>query len=143
MRKLRLSRVLFFMYLITIPGFIYGFINYFILGNSLTIWRLSLREALSTMFTNGVIVIYSELAVVLHLPIKYLWEQAHIHEKSNDNEAEVRIESNDYGDYRCKSCGHNWRRYGNGGLVYGTVERCPKCGSSHVELTMSNGTVWR
>ena len=51
-------------------------------------------------------------------------------------------ENNNYGDYECKSCGNTWRRYGNGGLVFGAIDHCPDCGSSRVKLTMSNGTVW-
>ena len=34
---------------------------------------------------------------------------------------------NDYTDYTCEYCGHQWRQYGNGGLVLGCVPRCPKC----------------
>jgi hypothetical protein len=35
-------------------------------------------------------------------------------------------EANDYGDWECVQ-GHVWRTYGNGGLVMGTVPRCPEC----------------
>lgn len=34
---------------------------------------------------------------------------------------------NDYGDFLCPR-GHTWRSYGNGGLVLGTVPRCPQHG---------------
>lgn len=34
---------------------------------------------------------------------------------------------NDYRDYTCDYCGHQWRQYGNGGLVLGCVPRCPRC----------------
>ena len=33
----------------------------------------------------------------------------------------------DYGDFVCTYCDHEWRNYGNGGLVYGTWPNCPKC----------------
>ena len=36
---------------------------------------------------------------------------------------------NDYADYTCEYCGHQWRQYGNGGLVLGCIPRCPKCRS--------------
>ena len=38
---------------------------------------------------------------------------------------------NDYGDFIClnPSCEHEWRNYGNGGLVFGCVPNCPECGS--------------
>ena len=35
---------------------------------------------------------------------------------------------NDYCDYTCKICGHQWRQYGNGGLIFGCIPRCPECG---------------
>ncbi len=35
--------------------------------------------------------------------------------------------SNNYADYTCQYCGHEWRQYGNGGLVLGCTPRCPKC----------------
>lgn len=34
----------------------------------------------------------------------------------------------DYGEWVCLS-GHSWRVYGNGGLVLGTVPRCPEHGT--------------
>ena len=34
-------------------------------------------------------------------------------------------EANDYGDWECPE-GHTWRTYGNGGLVFGMVPRCPE-----------------
>ena len=34
---------------------------------------------------------------------------------------------NDYRDYSCEYCGHQWRQYGNGGLVLGCIPRCPSC----------------
>ncbi len=34
----------------------------------------------------------------------------------------------DYGDFECPYCGHKWRKYGNGGLVFGCIPKCPKCG---------------
>ena len=36
---------------------------------------------------------------------------------------------NDYFDYTCSDCGYKWRQYGNGGLAFGCVPRCPKCGN--------------
>ena len=33
----------------------------------------------------------------------------------------------DYHDWTCNICGHKWRKYGNGGLVFGCVPRCPNC----------------
>ena len=33
----------------------------------------------------------------------------------------------DYGDFTCPN-GHEWRVYGNGGLVLGMVPNCPRCG---------------
>ena len=35
---------------------------------------------------------------------------------------------NDYADYTCPYCGHQWRWYGNGGLVLGCIPHCPECG---------------
>lgn len=34
----------------------------------------------------------------------------------------------DYGDFECMDCGHRFRRYGNGGLIFGCMPKCPKCG---------------
>ena len=39
-------------------------------------------------------------------------------------------DTSDYGDWRCPACGHKWRRYGNGGLSYGCIPRCPECRAS-------------
>ena len=39
----------------------------------------------------------------------------------------------DYGDFACLQCKHEWRNYGNGGLVLGMWPSCPKCGTSAVE----------
>lgn len=36
----------------------------------------------------------------------------------------------DYGDFVCDSHGHEFRRYGNGGLVLGMIPRCPTCGGT-------------
>jgi hypothetical protein len=36
---------------------------------------------------------------------------------------------NDYGDFVCPYCNYNWRKYGNGGLVFGCWPTCPKCGT--------------
>lgn len=36
---------------------------------------------------------------------------------------------NDYGDFVCPYCRHEWRNYGNGGLVLGCWPNCPKCGT--------------
>jgi hypothetical protein len=33
----------------------------------------------------------------------------------------------DYRDFVCPYCGHEWRNYGNGGLVFGMWPNCPKC----------------
>ncbi len=33
----------------------------------------------------------------------------------------------DYGDFVCPYCKHEWRNYGNGGLVLGMWPNCPKC----------------
>ncbi|MEU0265668.1 hypothetical protein [Nocardioides sp. NPDC006303] len=33
---------------------------------------------------------------------------------------------NDYGDWKCPDCNHEWRKYGNGGLVLGMWPNCPK-----------------
>lgn len=35
---------------------------------------------------------------------------------------------NDYADYTCPYCKHQWRQYGNGGLVLGCIPNCPECG---------------
>ena len=35
---------------------------------------------------------------------------------------------NDYYDYTCEFCKHKWRQYGNGGLVFGCIPKCPECG---------------
>ena len=34
---------------------------------------------------------------------------------------------NDYADYTCEFCGNQWRQYGNGGLVFGCIPKCPNC----------------
>jgi uncharacterized Zn ribbon protein len=36
---------------------------------------------------------------------------------------------NDYGDFVCPYCHHEWRKYGNGGLVLGMWPNCPRCGT--------------
>ena len=37
------------------------------------------------------------------------------------------VSANDYGDFKCLTCGNEFRRYGNGGLHLGMIPRCPKC----------------
>lgn len=39
---------------------------------------------------------------------------------------------NDYGEFKCKVCGHIFKRYGNGGLHLGRIPSCPKCNSPMV-----------
>lgn len=39
------------------------------------------------------------------------------------------VDPSDYGDFSCPYCGHEWRNYGNGGLVLGMWPNCPKCGT--------------
>jgi uncharacterized Zn ribbon protein len=34
----------------------------------------------------------------------------------------------DFGDFICRTCRHEFRNYGNGGLVLGMWPNCPKCG---------------
>lgn len=38
--------------------------------------------------------------------------------------------ADDYGDFKCTNCGHKFRRYGNGGLHFGCIPSCPKCGGT-------------
>jgi hypothetical protein len=40
------------------------------------------------------------------------------------------LDRSDYRDWECWHCGHEWRIYGNGGLVLGMWPECPKCGTS-------------
>ena len=35
------------------------------------------------------------------------------------------VPANDYGDFKCNTCGNLFRRYGNGGLRLGRIPRCP------------------
>lgn len=42
------------------------------------------------------------------------------------------VDPNDYGDCVCHFCGHHFRKFGNGGLTFGMVPKCPECGSSFV-----------
>ncbi len=42
-------------------------------------------------------------------------------------------EGHDYGDWACPYCDNHWRAYGNGGLSFGMVPACPKCGTVAVE----------
>lgn len=37
------------------------------------------------------------------------------------------VSPNDYGDFKCLWCGHEFRRYGNGGLHLGMIPKCPDC----------------
>ena len=46
----------------------------------------------------------------------------------------VGVSSADYGDFKCLSCGNIFRRYGNGGLHFGMMPRCPECGGFTEEL---------
>lgn len=36
----------------------------------------------------------------------------------------------DWGDFSCPYCRHQWRNYGNGGLVLGMWPNCPRCGTT-------------
>lgn len=38
-------------------------------------------------------------------------------------------DASDYADFVCPYCKHEWRNYGNGGLVLGTWPNCPQCGT--------------
>ena len=38
------------------------------------------------------------------------------------------VSASDYGDFKCNTCGHEFRKYGNGGLHLGMIPRCPECG---------------
>jgi hypothetical protein len=36
----------------------------------------------------------------------------------------------DYGDFSFPNCHHQWRNYGDGGLVLGMWPDCPRCGAT-------------
>lgn len=40
------------------------------------------------------------------------------------------VDSANHGDFVCHSCGKHFRRYGNGGLKFGMIPKCPNCGSN-------------
>lgn len=44
------------------------------------------------------------------------------------------VSSSDYGDFECTICGNKFRKYGNGGLHFGMIPLCPKCGGSCNEI---------
>ena len=44
------------------------------------------------------------------------------------------VSASDYGDFKCNTCGNEFRRYGNGGLKFGMIPRCPDCGGYCSEI---------
>lgn len=44
------------------------------------------------------------------------------------------ISASDYGDFKCNTCGNEFRKYGNGGLHLGMIPRCPECGGYCSEI---------
>ena len=43
------------------------------------------------------------------------------------------VDENDYGEFQCLECGNIFRKYGNGGLTFGYLPKCPIChGNSRI-----------